>query len=129
MMASVSFSTWLLLARRELCDRPGEGEHDHRDGHRLFFCNFQSGDSCTFSQGFRRFSENLRWPSRDEMAGRLHGELYAFSSRNKFPLGHSDQVESSPGVISSRARHVNTCTHTCTNRVEVSSFSYNIIAF
>ena len=38
-------------------------------------------------------------PGRDEMAGRLHGELYAFSSR---------------------ARDVNTCTHTCTNRVELS---------
>ena len=61
--------------------------------------------------------------------GCLHGELFAFSSRDKFPLGHSDQVESFPGVISSRARHVNACTHTCTNRVEVSSFSYNIIAF
>ena len=65
---------------------------------RLFFWNFQGGDSCTFSQGFRRFSENLRWPYRDEMAGCLHGELYAFSSR---------------------ARHVNTCTHTDTNRVEL----------
>ena len=41
MMASVSFSTWLLLARRELCDRPGEGEHDHRDGHRIFFAIFK----------------------------------------------------------------------------------------
>ena len=25
-----------------------------------FIWNFQGGDSCTFSQGFRRFSENLR---------------------------------------------------------------------
>ena len=57
--------------------------------------NFQGGDSCTFSQGFRRFSENLRWPSRDEMAGCLHGELYASSSRDKFQLGHLDRVEKS----------------------------------
>ena len=34
MMGNVSFSPSLLLARRELCDRPGEGEHDHRDGRR-----------------------------------------------------------------------------------------------
>ena len=71
---------------------------------RSFFLNFQGGDSCTFSQGFRRFSENLRWPSRDEMAGCLHGELHAFSSRDKFQLGHLDRVE----TYLSRARHVNT---------------------
>ena len=40
-----------------------------------------------------------RWPSRDEMAGCLRGELYA---------------------LSSWARHVNTCTHMCMNRVELS---------
>ena len=28
---------------------------------------------------FGRVSENLRWPSRDEMVGCLHGKLYAFS--------------------------------------------------
>ena len=63
-----------------------------------FVWNFQGGDSCTFSQGFRRFSENLRLPSRDEMAGCLHGELYAFSSRDKFQLGHLDRVDSWPGM-------------------------------
>ena len=47
----------------------------------FFFWNFQGGDSCTFSQGFRKFSENLRWTFRDEMAGCSHGELYALSSR------------------------------------------------
>ena len=44
-----------------LCSLHGHGAR------RLFFWNFQGGDSCTFSQGFRRFSENLRWPSQDEM--------------------------------------------------------------
>ena len=45
-----------------------------------------------------QISENLRWPSRDEMAGCLHGELYAFSSRDKFQLDHLDRVESCPGM-------------------------------
>ena len=34
-----------------------------------FFWNFQGEDSCTFSQGFHRFSENLRWPSRERNGG------------------------------------------------------------
>ena len=49
---------------------------------RLFFLEFSRwGFMYIFSRLPRRFSENLRWPSRDEMAGCLHGKLYAFSSR------------------------------------------------
>ena len=34
----------------------------------FIYLEFSRWDSCTFSQGFRRFSENLRWPYRDKMA-------------------------------------------------------------
>ena len=64
------------------CTSVGLCVHGH-GAWRLFYLEFSRWDSCTISQGLRRFSENLRWPSRDEMAGCLHGELYTFSSRDK----------------------------------------------
>ena len=50
----------------------------------------------------------------DEMAGCSHGELYVFSSRDKFQLGHLDRIESCPGmsfIPGSSCKHLYACAY------------------
>ena len=64
-----------------------------------FFWNFQGGDSCTLI--FLQASVDFQKIYGGHLEGSLHGELYVFSSRDKFQLRHLDRVESCPGMKSS----------------------------
>ena len=78
-MASVSFSTSLLLARRELslCDRPGEGEHDHRDEHRSLRLA-----GCRTS---RRYTYNFRPIARPRRSSGLARRMVTLSPGLSIP--------------------------------------------
>ena len=81
------------------------------------FWNFQGGDSCTLlrlPQNFRKPTVVMKWRV-------VHmGNCTYFHPGTSFNSVIWTELKVVPGWVSSRARHVNTCTHALTNRVELS---------